>query len=442
MRVLHPARLSLELLESRFCPSLTLSLVSSTLTISGVPTGTLAIAETGTNAFKVTDGSASLPTFSGVSNINVKLSSRPGDLNVQLNASGLGGNLYEDLGFGFTGPSGTVHVSGGRIGGNLTIVRGNGNETVDLGINSVGAPDPLRVGGTVNFTAITSSGSGAASPRDHLILQTGSSIGLDLSTTNVDSVFLAPGTSVGRNVAVSNTQEHTMPDTFLEGSVGQDVTISGPGTGIFVDLGSLAAAVVTRNLSISTLGGDSIVGLGAGSLVKGNATITTGAGNDVIELGGQVAGTASVSSGDGNDMVSLDAGAAVSGSLSVTSGNGNSTMTIDGTVSGDMVVHLGNGANTVTIGNAPAGVLRWTSGNGNDSVTLGDGSTTASETWNVSMRFGTGNDTLTLAATGFTQSLTGFVDMGGPPAGNSFDPTNQLGAGTWVIVQPFTLQNV
>jgi hypothetical protein len=61
------------------------------------------------------------------------------------------------------------------------------------------------------------------------------------------------------------------------------------------------------------------------------------------------------------------------------------------------------------------------------------------------MTFGTGSDTLTLAGNGTLLTpnyLTGFVDMGGPPGGNSFDPTGSLAAGTWVVEQPFTLQNV
>src|SRR5436309_2673996 len=121
MRLLRRPRLSLERLEARACPSVTLSFVSGTLNVTGVPNGVLTFTETGTSAFKVTDGTASLGTYLGVSNISVRLSHRPDDLNVQLNAGGLGGNLYMDLGTGDTvGPSSTIHVSGGRIGGTLT----------------------------------------------------------------------------------------------------------------------------------------------------------------------------------------------------------------------------------------------------------------------------------------------------------------------------------
>src|SRR5262249_49717498 len=182
MKRVRRARLALEQLEHRYCPTLTITLTSGYLTVSGVPTGTLTIQETGTHIFQVLDGTANLGSYSAA-NINVNLASRPSDLNVQLNASGLGGNLFLGLGNGDTvGPPSTIHVSGGRIGGTLTITKGNGHETYDLGINSVGAPDPLSVGGNVSVAAKTSAGIGGGQPRDTLFLQTGSSIGSDLTT--------------------------------------------------------------------------------------------------------------------------------------------------------------------------------------------------------------------------------------------------------------------
>jgi hypothetical protein len=440
MRLLRRPRLALERLETRACPSLTLSLFSGTLNVTGVPNGTLALTETGTSTFKVTDGTATLATFAGVSNISVRLSHRPFDLNVQLNAAGLGGNLYMDLGTGWTvGPSGTVHVSGGRIGGSLTILRGNGNETYDLGINSAAAPDPLRVGGSVSINAITSGGVAFGSPRDSLFLEQGSSIGLDLNTTNVDSVLLAPtdgvlaNSSVGRNVSISNTLEHTTTEAFLLGTVGQDATVNGPNTGIFVIVGNGPGTGTTgRNLSIGTLGGDSVVALSAGSLVGGTANITTGGGNDFIELTGQVNGNATVSSGDGNDTIQVDATAAVFGTLHLNGGNGANTLTVNGSVSGDLVFNQGNGDNSATITQAPGGVLRWTSGNGNDTLNLTPA--TAGQLWNVNIQFGSGDDTLNLNAPGGT--LTGRADGGGRITANAFnqDPS-------WTLTPTFTLSN-
>jgi hypothetical protein len=250
-------------------------------------------------------------------------------------------------------------------------------------------------------------------------------------------VFLAPGSSVGRNVSVNNTLEHTTPDTFFLGSIGQDATINGPGTGIFVAVFSSGpgTGVIGRNLSISALGGNSMVSLSPGSFVGGTANITTGGGSDSIDLGGQVNSNVTVSTGDGNDTVSLDMGAVVLGTLRINGGNGDNTLTVDGSVSGDLVFNLGNGNDSATVSQAPGGVLRWTSGNGNDSLTLTDTNSPAGTTWNVSILFGSGDDTLTLAGA-TTQFLTGSADGGGRILGNVFSQ-----GANWTLQSPFTLSN-
>src|SRR5262245_8950680 len=94
----HRARLCVEQLEARDCPALTLKLIAGSLYVCGVPTGVLSITETGANLFKVQSGATPIGTFLVPGNIQVKLTNRPDDVNVQLNATGLGGNLLMDLG--------------------------------------------------------------------------------------------------------------------------------------------------------------------------------------------------------------------------------------------------------------------------------------------------------------------------------------------------------
>jgi hypothetical protein len=67
-------------------------------------------------------------------------------------------------------------------------------------------------------------------------------------------------------------------------------------------------------------------------------------------------------------------------------------------------------------------------------VTFGDA--TPGQLWTVNMRFGTGADTLTLTGAN-PEFITGFVDLGGPPGGNTFSQ-----GANWTVVQPWTLQNV
>jgi hypothetical protein len=186
-----------------------------------------------------------------------------------------------------------------------------------------------------------------------------------------------------------------------------------------------------------------------GLAYTGSFEAHTGSGSDTVQVkstggAGSVRGNLSITSGDGNDSIGLASSVSIKGDLSINLGGGNDSVTEDATVSGDMTWQLGIGNDTVTIGNAPGGLLRWNSGDGNDSVTFGD-ATNAPGLWNVHMQFGTGNDTLTLAGNGTVATpnkLTGFLDMGGPPGVNSFDPTGSLAAGTWIIVSPFTRQNV
>src|SRR5262249_1697217 len=101
------------------------------------------------------------------------------------------------------------------------------------------------------------------------------------------------------------------------------------------------------------------------------------------------------------------------------------------------VFNLGNGNNTATASVVPGGLLRWTSGNGTNSLTLGGAATPANSAWNVGIRFGNADDTLTLsAAAPATQSLTGSADGGGRILGNVFSQ-----GASWTLTTPFILTN-
>src|SRR4029450_3380430 len=86
------ARLGLERLEARECPAITASLYAGNLTVSGFPTGLLAITETAANVFPGQEGASVIGSYSA-NNITVRLTFRPDDVNVQLIPVGLAGNL-------------------------------------------------------------------------------------------------------------------------------------------------------------------------------------------------------------------------------------------------------------------------------------------------------------------------------------------------------------
>jgi hypothetical protein len=305
------------------------------------------------------------------------------------------------------------------------------------------------------------SGGGDFGPGDTLIVGPGSSVLGDVTTTQIDNVAVGQLggtlTTVGGNVNVNDAGAGAALVVNIFGNVGKSVSVTGTNFDDIFVLTPASAGVggnITGNLtvnlgnSIGVLNSGDIFLLDAGTTVGGNANLSTGTATgpgSQFTISGSIFGSLTTNLGSGNDTFTFNAAASVLGTMSVTGGNGNNTVTSDGTVNGSLSFNLGNGNDTVTVGNAPGGQLLWTSGNGNDSVTFGDATNAAGETWNVNMRFGTGNDTLTLAGNGTVASpeaLTGFIDMGGPPGGNSFDPTGSLAAGTWVIVSPFTLQNV
>ncbi len=455
MKTLRRARLCVESLEHRFCPSLTLHLASGTLFVSGSPTGNpLQLTETSANTFKVTDGTANLGTYSGVSNINMNLSSHTNKaINFDFGGNKLGGNLYINEGLGLhtsPGLSGTG-LRNGTIGGSVTVVGGSGNEQLNLGADGTDSnPSTLHVGGDVTFSPHVNGTFTPSLPPGGVFNFLDTSVGTlvtvggSVNLNNVGVIVLGSTTTVGRDVTISagTGQRELLID---EATINRNLSISNSSTAN-VNLGFGGAPATIQGSVSANLngGGNDTFAFNAPSTIGGTANITTGAGNDSINLDGSVFGGMSVNGGEGNDTITSATTGAVAGNLSVTEGSGNDSITLDGSVSGNLGFNLGNGNDTVTIGNAPSGMLNWHSGSGNDSVTFGD-ATNAPSTWNVFMQFGTGNDTLTLAGNGTVatpNALTGFVDMGGPPGGNSFDPTGSTAAGTWIIVQPFTLQNV
>jgi hypothetical protein len=404
----------------------------------------LTIKQNSSNNFTVTDHGANLGTFTPVSRIFVTGTNGSDSIGLNLNANVYAGDFTVNSGNG----NDTVQIfGGGTMKGNTLIASGLGNDSVD--INSTGAA-AMTFGGNIQAVGniggnktLNFGNAGAATS----VLSSLSVVGfntVNLGAGGSDSIFGSATVQdgfLGIPVTINVANNMTILQS-LSLSTGQGKTV--------VTIGS---DTVGANLSVTMgAGNDSVFvsGAGTGTVVGGNLSVSGTTGNDTINLNGTetIGGGLFLSLGDGTDSVGVTPNTvAVGGDLVLSLGSGNDTVIEDAIISGNGRFFLGAGNDTVTIGNAPAGLLQWNSGNGNDSVTFGDGQTAVGgELWNVFMWFGTGNDTLTLVAgpggTANPQGLSGFIDMGGPPNQNSFDPTNQLGAGTWVIVFPFNLQNV
>jgi hypothetical protein len=462
---------SLELLEGRWVPA-TVSFINGTLFISNptVPATTgVVLTQTAANRFSVADNGHALGTYAGVGNINYTGSNASDKFTVNLGAFTYTGSLFANSGNG----NDTISVTGagGAIRGNLTLLPGLGNDFVSL--NNAAGSGAFTVGGTTqvidsggndtinlgNASAVSDFlGNVSLSGMNNVTLGFGQpdTFGGDLSATVAGEavpLFFQTKTVTGPAVTINGSLQ-------LTGGAGNDTVVDSDlavNRDVTIDLAGAPNDPLNSNL-VSTAA-DPATGTPATPLrVNGNFSYTGGSGVDELILSGyQVGGSMTLNLGDGNDVVDLGTiggllqAPTIGGDLSITGGNGNIDLNgaffgdteVAALVSGNFTVNLGNGNDAMTVANAPGGLFSWTSGNGNDNVTLGAAGTNG-QAFNVHMQFGTGNDTLALAGgtVATPNSITGFVDMGGPPGGNAFDPTGSLVAGTWVIVGPFTLQNV
>lgn len=455
MRRQSRRQLFAEQLEARDCPSLTVQLLSGSLYIKGTPLGAVQVNETAANKLQVLDNTQNLGTYTVTGNLQMTLNSHPNTITVDTMGNRLAGNVLLSLGTG--DPAGHLvsvesSVNGGSVGGSITIQGGSGKETMNVG-NPGFTPTTFTVGGGVTVNARQSSG-GFAGPGDFLFIDPDTTVGGDVNTTLVDNVDVgepaSPLTTVRGNVSINDATSGAALFATIFGNVGKSSTVTGTDFSDFFVL-SPAAGVggnITGNLSVSLGAGGGLgnfIVLDTATTVGGNVNLTSsniasgGGFGDLIDVAGTINGSLTATLGNGDSTVAFSG--SVGGNFRLSAGSGNNTLDFDSataTISGDLTINLGNGSNTATFANAPGGTLYWTSGNGNDSVQLGTANTAPGEFWKVSMRFGTGSDTLTLSDTApATQFITGFVDMGGPPGGNTFSQGLN-----WEMVQPWTLQNV
>jgi hypothetical protein len=406
----------LEALERREVPTVSAVLNGNILNVSGNPDGNVQVRYTGNNQAVVYDNGVQVGgTFGNAQSLSVVLDNNQGKwVDIDLGGHIAKKDVAIDVGAGDSHTSYAnyaVCVHSGIIGGNLTLSGGVGQEVFAPGLvisgsgqDPVPASSPLTVKGNLTFNP-----------------------------------------NAGSNLAVSNNDFDT---GFLWGDQAPTVTVNGTLTVSNAAAVGIGQHTTVANLTYSAAPAQGNGILGIAGTVRGNvqATFGNGAPGNTLDLTptGKIGGNLQAGMGNGPAIVLLEVGSTIKTNAIISSGSGNDSITVDATVFGDLNVTLGDGNDTVTIGSAPGGLVSWASGNGNDSVTFGD-ATNRPGTWNVYMLFHPGNDTITLAGNGTVatpNSLTGFISMGGPPGGNSFDPTGSLAAGTWQIVQPFKYQNV
>src|SRR5947209_8823357 len=146
MKPTRRPRLSVEQLEHRECPVARVTLAGSTLFITGPVTPNsakgLQVTLTANNQMTVTDNGMALGKYTA-SNLQISaVSHQNSPINVDLAGKSLNGYLTIDLGNGDTSNNAKNGVAlfssagAGFLGGNLTVSRGSGFETLQLGFST------------------------------------------------------------------------------------------------------------------------------------------------------------------------------------------------------------------------------------------------------------------------------------------------------------------
>ncbi len=465
MKVNRRSRISVEHLEERDCPSLTISLSGSNLYIFGTPTagstlattGGVQVNETKSNTFAVTNAGHTLGTYVA-SSVTLNLTNHTQtSINVNLMGNTMSGNLAIGLGTGDGDSTGAitdgVGVFGGTIAGGLTITGGGGTETVELGQNTASAAAAnLMVLGNVSVTGKALPGSVGNE------LDTGFNTGLNptdfiggnLTTSAYNGVFLGKNSTVGGSFSANGNgvpfNNNSLSEAVLIlGRVGGNATVTGTagstGDNVFLTDGTSAASI-GGNFSANLGNGANSVGL-AGTLNNVNVTAGNGANTLItggfVGLGGPVAlnvnNNLSFLLGSGNNTFTdattsaagISSNTTVGGTLSITAGNGTNNLgTVASTENTNLNVTLGNGGTNITpqamtLTGPVQGTFTYHTGNGTNTLTINGPATATALQYNVNVLFGSGVDTFGFGNGTSTVTLTGQV-VANPSSGlNTFN---------------------
>jgi hypothetical protein len=327
--------LSVEALEDRSVPAVTASVVNGSLVVLGDSAAShVAITASDTNndkvadSFKVSDGAATVGTFSGVT----------GDLVLRL---GKGDDAVSiDLG-GLSTPHG-IRPSLGS--GNNTLTVTNGTVKGSLSVQGKDGTDGLTLGGT---TALTINGDVSVHLEGHATgkveLKGTAAVKGDLWGEHAGTVLLDAGSTVGKDVFLHGGPES---DTLnLAGTVGGDV----------VFLGGKNADTLTVT---GKIGGNLFAFLGEGNdvaniggTVSGFVFLDGGHGNDSLTLSGTVGGRTLVLAGPGDDAVTIAATANLKSAASVELGSGSDKLTLDGSAHFTHLFAKGGSGKDTFVGN-------------------------------------------------------------------------------------------
>lgn len=442
-RPVRPA-LRLERLEARDCPALSIINTSTALIVRGTPAADLTITGTATpGKFTFMDGAKFLGTYSLNRNLQVQLNSEPGDVLLDLNANTITGSVLFNLGKGHTGAgAGVVDVydstattgvlGAGTVRGSLTVLGGNGNERVFVGLDPNGFDNrPMTIRGSV-----TAAGKAAVSTSDTFLLGDGSVVRGSVSVSNYEGVSLGDQdltvtsvTTIAGSVSVTTAGVGPGLSVTLVGRFGGNVSVNGAastaGGNQFtinpVDPGG-PDSVINGNLNVrfgSAIQGNFFTIAGNAtetSIINGNVTLTSTSPStlplsDLFTIAGTVQGNLTMNLGVGDNDVDFQANAIVMGNMLITGGNGTNSIgagfnTFAGQLQGNLTINLGNGSNTVGLQTDIGGKFTFRGGNGTNDVSIDP---TVQTYYLIDLLFGTGTNTLTLDSNNTASAFSGRV---------------------------------
>jgi len=435
------------------------------LNLSGAPNGQLDIMHTTGSTFTVKDNGVGVGagSYNILGSLTISMPYRFADVKIDLNGGTIPGSVTIGLGNGFVG-SGTSSVDiydssltgTGTVGGTVTILQGDGHETLDIGafrdpVALTTTPEPIRISGNLTVAASSSSGSFG----NALNVAAGTNILGTVQSTLFSEVAVGSTTSgaalttIGGGLTINDYSSLRALQAVVTGVVDGSLAVTGTelddifALQQFTSGGGLVKGNLNVNLEDGQSAGDRIV-LDDNTMILGNAQLTAGANTntstgDQFEIfGTTVLGASGLTVQMGNNTNSLDFTAHniggplpfIADNMTITAGNGNNiigmmaTGTFDGTIGGNLSITLGSGdnglaGNPIVIEAQVGKTLTWHSGNGPAVVQLGNFSTDGnSESYTVSMVFGNDDDSVTVDIGAGT--ITGTINEGGRQTANTF----------------------
>lgn len=371
-----------------------------------------------------TTGTAEVPTIIPATLQTVNISPvATGQVGSHFTLSGTNGN------HAFTVQGGTGAFT---IGGTLSVGAGVGNDSLSVANLDITSTTVFDLGGGNN--SLTHTGGNLSAPTIRWGAASGGSAGND--TLNFSGTSLATtGTSgfalnLGNGTNVVNFNSGTVSlgggTTAINGGTGSDsLTIAGTS---FAAGGTLSLALSdganTVDISTASLTSNALSYSGGTGIdmfgISGTSTnaalsslsVTTGAGNDTVNLGGSALTTTSASGftvnlGDGTNVLNFNSGTFgfAGGTSSISGGSGQDTVNLQAAVTsftnaGTLSVNLGSGLNRTTLAAATfsTAALNYTGTTGNDTFELT--SANATVTGALAVNTGTGANSVNIESPG------------------------------------------